>query len=87
MLRKILAICLIRRIGGKVERHIPHSQAAYQKGRSTTEHVFAYKILAEKAITSAGYDTHILLMDMSKAFDTIDRNKLMDIMRNILEPE
>ena len=30
-------------------QHIPDSQAAYQPGRSTTEQVFAYKLLAEKA--------------------------------------
>ena len=87
MLRKILALCLIERIGKKIEQHIPHSQTAYQKGRSTTEQVFVYKILAEKAISSKSYTAHILLMDMSKAFDMIDRDKLMDIMRKILKPD
>ena len=71
LLRKILAICMIDRIGKKLEKHIPHSQAAYQQKRSTTEHVFTYKLLCEKAITSSDYTVHILLMDMSKAFDTI----------------
>ena len=48
---------------------IPLSQAAYRKGRSTTEHVFAMKILCEKAMTSCDYSTHrehlhILLLDI-----------------------
>ena len=87
LLRKILAICMINRIGKKLEQHIPHSQSAYQRGRSTTEQVFTYKLLAEKAISSADYNVHILLMDMSKAFDTINREKLMNDLRRILEPD
>ena len=41
MLRKILAICLKKRIITKIDTEIPPSQAAYRQGRSTTEHVFA----------------------------------------------
>ena len=52
ILRKILAICLIERCWSKLSTQIPLSQAAYQVGRSTTEQVFAIKLLAEKAITS-----------------------------------
>ena len=87
ILRKILAICMITRIGEKLEQHIPPSQAAYQKGRSTTEHVFAYKLLAEKAISSSDYTVHILLMDMSKAFDTVNREYLINDLRKILQPD
>ena len=87
ILRKILAICMIERIGDKIQQHIPHSQAAYQKGRSTTEHVFTYKLLAEKAISSASYTVHVLLMDLSKAFDTINRETLINDLKNILEPD
>ena len=49
ILRKILAICMIKRIPEKIENRIPLSQAAYRAGRSTTEHVFTCKILAEKS--------------------------------------
>ena len=57
---------------------------AYQSGRSTTEQVFAVKILAEKTITSENYDIFILMLDMSKAFDTVNRNKLMTLLESIL---
>ena len=40
-LRKILAIIIIKRITGRARQYIPKTQAAYQSGRSTTEHVFA----------------------------------------------
>ena len=32
--------------------------------------MFAIKVLAEKAITSSTYNIYLLLLDMSKAFDT-----------------
>ena len=65
---------------------IPLSQAAIKKGRSTTEHVFAMKILCEEAITSCDYSTHILLLDMTKAFDNINREHLYRHLSNILDP-
>ena len=53
MIRKILAVCMKKRIVDKLDPEIPPSQAAYRAGRSTTEHVFAAKVLVEKAILSA----------------------------------
>ena len=47
ILRKILAICMIKRIQEKIYNRIQLSQSAYRAGRSTTEHVFTCKILAE----------------------------------------
>ena len=66
---------------------IPLSQAAYIKGRSTTEHVLAMKILCEKAMTSCNYSTHILLLDMTKPFDTINRKNLHRLLPDILDSD
>ena len=87
VLRKIMAICLIQRIGQKISDAIPVTQAAYRPGRSTTEQVFAIKLLAEKAVTSTDYSAHVLLMDMSKAFYTIHRDKVIEHLRRILKPD
>ena len=84
--RKIMTITLIDRCWEQIKNHIPLSQAAYQKGRSSTEQVFTIKILAEKAITSENYDIFLLFLDMSKAFDTLNHSKLMEILKNILTP-
>ncbi|XP_033113356.1 uncharacterized protein LOC117113956, partial [Anneissia japonica] len=84
---KILAICLIQWIGDKLRSVIPLSQAAYTKGRSDTEHVFALRTLAEKAITSSEYKLTLLMLDMSSAFDTVNRKKLIEIISQNLEPE
>ena len=87
MLRKILTICLLRRIWKRLEEKIPINQAAYQPGRSTTEQVFSIKIICEKAIASSDYKLHLLLLDMSKAFDTVKRDKLFEHLENILKPD
>ena len=87
MLRKILAICLKDRTIERIDRRIPPSQAAYRSGRSTTEHVFAAKVLCEKAITSADFTIYLLLLDMSKAFDTVNRQLLLEDLSNTLEKD
>ena len=66
---------------------LPLSQTAYSFGRSPTEAVFSFKILAEKAVTTCNYHIHLLLFDMSKAFDTIKRNTLLKDLEGILEED
>ena len=66
---------------------MPLAQSAYQSGRSTTEQVFAIKVVAEKAITSSTYNIYLLLLDMSKAFDTVCRSKLLTDLQKVLEPD
>ena len=87
VLRKILTICLIHRAWKRLSTRISKDQAAYQNERSTTEQVFAIKLLAEKAITSNDYSMYILMLDMSKAFDTVDRKRLFKSLEEILLPE
>ena len=44
------------------------------------------KILCE-AMTSCDYSTHILLLDMTKAFDTMTREYLHRLLSDILDPD
>ena len=85
LLRKILASCMKQRIIDRIDREIPPSQTAYRAGRSTTEHVFAMKILAEKTITSQEYTIFLLILDMSKAFDTVNRKLLIEDLSKIIK--
>ena len=87
IIRKILTICFIRRIWNRLEKHIPLEQSAYQPGRSTTEQVFAVKTLAEKAIVSSNYKLCLLLLDMSKVFDTVNRKRLFEELEDILDDD
>ena len=59
----------------RLKQHILVQQAAYQGGESTTEQVFAIKVLCEKAIASEDLKTLLLLKDMRKALVTVNRKK------------
>ena len=87
MLRKVLAICLKDRTIDRIDSQIPPSQAAYRKGRSTTEHVFAVKVLCEKAMSSRDYTIYLRLLDMSKAFDSVNRTLLIRGLEKVLEAD
>ena len=88
VLRKILAICIMKRIGERVDREIPPSQAAYRKGRrSTTEHVFCTKLIIERTITSKNESVYLIMHDMSKAFDSINRATLIKDLEKILQKD
>ena len=73
----MLAVCMMKRIGEKIDGEIPPSQAAYRKGRSTTEHVFSTKLVIERTLTSMNETVYLLMQDMSKAFDSINRATLI----------
>ena len=71
----------------RLKTKIPLTLSAYQSGRNTAEQIFAFKILAEKAITSADYKVTLLMLDMSKAFNKVKRRNLVEILREFLPPD
>jgi len=87
IIRKVLAIVMLNRIGKRIDNEVPVTQTAYRKGRSTTENVFTFKILAEKAIIEDNAEINIRLMDMSKAFDNVNREDLISDLRKILQED
>ena len=70
-LRKIRAACITNRIKDRLETEIPPSQAAYKPNRSITEHVFTSKLIIERTITARNESAHLIVLDTSKAFDSI----------------
>ena len=44
-------------------------------------------MLAEKAINSSDYKIYLVLLDMSKAFDTVNRQKLFEYLENVIEKD
>ena len=79
-LRKVLSLITLERSNPKFDSYLSLSQAAYRKGRATPDIVWTHRWLAAKAIR---YDLtiNILGLDMSRAFDTISRSRLLDILR------
>ena len=56
-----------------------------QKEEAPQSSFFTFKVLCEKAIISENYSINLLLLDMSKAFDTIERGTLIDDLKSTLE--
>ena len=87
VIRKILTIIMLDRLWNRLKTELPTKQAAYQPGRGTTEQVHAVKLLAEKAIISNDFNIYLLLLDMSKAFDTVNRTLLFEHLEEILHAD
>ena len=78
---------MLDRIWNRLSTLIPKSQAAYQGGRGTTEQVLALKMMVEKALTTNDFELYIILLDMSKAFDTVNRRILLTELEQVLNPD
>ena len=87
VLRKILAVCIMKRINSRLDFAIPMSQAAHRKNWSTTEYVFATKLIIERTISSTDETVYLLLLDRSKAFDSIQRNTPIGDLKNVLNQD
>ena len=85
-IRKILSIVTLNRIKPDCDSYLSTSQCAYRSGRSTTDVVWAYRWMiarAQKTKTSV-FSTGI---DLSSAFDTIRREKLLGITESFLDED
>ena len=78
---------MLNRIIQRLDENILVTQTAYRKGRSTSENVFVFKILAEKAIIEENAEINLRLLDMSKAFGSVKRMHLMNDLNEILEED
>ena len=81
--RKILSIIVLERIRDKVDNYLSPSQAGFRPNRSTGDIVYAHKWLIARVPKHRESYT-ILGIDMSSAFDTILRLKLLEILKDIV---
>ena len=70
----------------KVNRYLAQSQSAYRKSRSTKDAIWAHKwIIAKMQIQDIRI--YVTSIDMSSASDTIQRDQLIDIAKEILNED
>ena len=84
--RKLLSLITLNRARDKVEEYISPSQAGFRRYRSTADIVWSHKWLIGK-IQKIQDEYTILGIDMSSAFDTINRTKLIEICETILDED
>ena len=85
-LRKTLSIVILNRIRPKVEEYLSKNQSGFQPDQSTADVIWTHRWLAAKALKD---QTTIKIsgMDMSVAFDTINRRHLLKIVKSIVDED
>ena len=78
---KILARLLLNRLDKHISKInlIPESQCGFQKDRGTADMVFALRQLQEKCKLQ-NQDLYLVFIDLTKAFDTVNREGLWHIL-------
>jgi len=77
---KLLArVMLIRLLTHVVDTVVPESQCGFRHVRSTTDMIFVARLLQEKC-REQHRDLFIAFIDLTKAFDTVNRDLLWQVL-------
>ena len=77
--RKIVSIITLQRIRPKVDAFTGASQSGFKQGRSCADIIWVQRMLISVVLTRH-WDFHKMDIDMSHAFDTINREKIVDVL-------
>ena len=85
---KVLARLMLNRLIKHVDKIglIPESQCGFRKDRGTTDMLFSLLQLQEKCRLQ-GQDLYLLFIDLTKAFDTINRDGLWHVLEKVGCPQ
>ncbi|GFR60594.1 LINE-1 retrotransposable element ORF2 protein [Elysia marginata] len=83
-IRKVLSTIALTRIRPAVENYISCSQSGFRPNRSTSDVVWAHRWISAKVLNYAEIEIDITGIDMSAAFDTIDRKQLLQRLTNLI---
>eukprot|EP00795_Rhopilema_esculentum_P010044 gene10044-biopygen12706 len=76
---KLFADILLQRLKRIADKVYPQSQSGYRENRSTIDGIFTLKQLMEKA-REQRQNMYIVFVDFTKAFDTVNRDFLFQIL-------
>lgn len=83
---KILSKIMLSRLVCQItEQHLPESQCGFRKDRSTSDMIFCLRQLQEKA-REQNKDLFVAFIDLTKAFDTVNRPMLWILLSKIGVP-
>ncbi len=86
VLRKIMSKITLARAENDIGKYLSSSQSAYRKNRSTTDIVWAFRWILAK-VQTYNITIYVTGIDMSAAFDTIHRNKMIEIAEQFLKED
>ena len=78
-IQKILTNVTLCRIQKKTDKFTGDCQSGFERGRSCADIVWAQRMLVS-VVMSKHWDFHKKGIDMSRAFDTIKRSKILDVL-------
>lgn len=81
-LTKAITKIVMKRIDGKIENNIGDDQFGFRKGRGTRDAIACVRMLSER-ILDVNKELYICFIDWEKAFDRVNWNILMKIMKEI----
>ena len=84
--RKSLSLITLDRIRDKVEEYLSANQSGFRPFRSTSDVVWTHRWLAAKTALS-NLEFKVTGIDMSAAFDTINRERLLQILDKFLDED
>lgn len=80
---KILSRVLLNRLNAHIASQVlPESQCGFRSGRSTIDMVFCLRQVMEKC-TEQNMPLYVVFVDFSKAFDTVSRVGLWQVLRKL----
>ena len=83
-LLKTLTRLLMKRLTALVDEHIPEEQFGFRKSHSTIQAVECLQIDIHEALRHPKGKLHAVFVDYTKAFDTVNRTKLMAKLENLV---
>ena len=80
--QKLMASVILQRIKARTEEILTEEQAGFRPGRSTIDQLFSLRLLTQYYFEH-GKDLYICFVDFQKAFDSVWRRGLWQVMRHL----
>ncbi|UIZ22878.1 hypothetical protein KXD40_003787 [Peronospora effusa] len=85
-IRKAISLVVLRRISPKVKQYLSPHQSRFRPCRSTADALWAHRWIAARA-QRYKERFHILGIDLSRAFDTVNRDKLVSVLKPLRDDD
>ena len=83
---KVMLKIIMKRIERKLEAEINMLQAGFRQGRGTHDHIFNLRMIIQKC-REFNQPLFTCFVDYTKAFDSVDRQQVGTVMREIVFPK
>ena len=82
---KVLSLVLLERLESIIDPQLLESQCGFRQGRGTTDQIWLTRQIIERA-GEYGTAVHLCFVDLTKAYDSVDRTALIAILKNYKVP-